>query len=297
MYPDTHKIKLILITGFLGSGKTTFLNHILKKYASRAGVIVNDFGALPVDAALIKNSGVENSRIYELNNGSIFCTCLTGALGLALKFFTGCKPEFLFVEASGLGDPSSIKKILLDFQLLDYFSVQIICLADPDKILKLQGILPAVKRQITCASQVIINKTDLYIEHIIKQAEEFIAEINPEARCLRSEYGRVELQFTPARLPDENLNSCNSETSRPGMMIIKPENTDINELEKLLFKILPYCLRIKGFFSGFYFSDSGGKIIKIRTEDDKPQGIQLIFNPADGIIIKKTLADNKIHEE
>ena len=65
---------LILLTGFLGSGKTTLMRRLLMSYSDqKIGVIVNEFGRVNIDAKLVREEGVE---MAELSNGSIFCACL-----------------------------------------------------------------------------------------------------------------------------------------------------------------------------------------------------------------------------
>ena len=78
MNNDVKPTRIILITGFLGSGKTSLMRHLLTTYANnenRVGVIVNEFGKISIDGAILQNY---SSTITELNNGSIFCQCLAG---------------------------------------------------------------------------------------------------------------------------------------------------------------------------------------------------------------------------
>ena len=68
--------QIVLLTGFLGAGKTTFLNQILSEFSdSRIGLIVNEFSETGVDGALIRRD-IPNTAMRELNNGSIFCACI-----------------------------------------------------------------------------------------------------------------------------------------------------------------------------------------------------------------------------
>jgi G3E family GTPase len=67
-----------LLTGFLGSGKTTFLKRIIDRLANhKIGILMNEFGKISVDGILLQKNGVD---IVEINNGSVFCSCLKGAL-------------------------------------------------------------------------------------------------------------------------------------------------------------------------------------------------------------------------
>ncbi|HMB00285.1 MAG TPA: GTP-binding protein, partial [Spirochaetota bacterium] len=116
------KIKIILVSGFLGSGKTTFLNKLLRQHsAGSPGLLINDFGSIPIDSKLVAVSAA--GIIYEVNNGSIFCSCKTADFIAGLDFFKAEKPAFLFIEASGISDPSGMQKLLRDNRLNDSYEV------------------------------------------------------------------------------------------------------------------------------------------------------------------------------
>ena len=69
--------ELIILSGFLGSGKTTFLRSLLRRYADRRiAVLLNDFGDVPVDGAVLRKGGVENGVVVEIGGGSVFWSCL-----------------------------------------------------------------------------------------------------------------------------------------------------------------------------------------------------------------------------
>ena len=125
--------QLVLLTGFLGAGKTTFLNHILREYEnSRVGMIVNEFSQTGVDGALIRRD-IPGAEMVELNNGSIFCACIKDSFVDSLVALGQQDLEYVFVEASGLADPSSIASILdqiRTFRGVDYYYRGAICLAD-----------------------------------------------------------------------------------------------------------------------------------------------------------------------
>ena len=99
-------MELILLTGFLGSGKTTLLQQLLREYEDKKiGVIVNDFGKINVDAKLVSSSGIQ---MAELANGSIFCACIKDKFVDSLIEMSQRDLDYLFIEASGLADPSNM---------------------------------------------------------------------------------------------------------------------------------------------------------------------------------------------
>ncbi len=106
-------IPFFLVTGFLGSGKTTFLKKLIENFPenNRIGIIQNEFAPANVDSASIAahRSGYE---ILEINNGSVFCLCLLHDFINSLdKFITEYQPDVLILEASGLSDPIAIAQL------------------------------------------------------------------------------------------------------------------------------------------------------------------------------------------
>ena len=105
-----NKIDLYLLTGFLGAGKTTFLRNILEDLShEKVGVIMNEFGKIGIDGDIIRKDGLE---LTEINRGSIFCSCLKLNFAQAMIEMADRDIKYLFVESSGLADPSNIGEIM-----------------------------------------------------------------------------------------------------------------------------------------------------------------------------------------
>ena len=84
--------------------------HLLDNLEGRkVGVIQNEFGKLSIDGALVNRNGIQ---MTEISRGSIFCSCLKGAFAQALAEMGKMNLEYVFVESSGLADPSNIEEIL-----------------------------------------------------------------------------------------------------------------------------------------------------------------------------------------
>src|SRR5436309_6782370 len=106
-------VPILLVTGFLGAGKTTVVNHLLAHAAGRRiAAVVNDFGAINIDAELIAGA---SDGVVSLSNGCICCS-LEGDLlrTLAALLRRDPRPEFIVIETSGVADPSDIVRNLMD---------------------------------------------------------------------------------------------------------------------------------------------------------------------------------------
>ena len=106
-------VPILLVTGFLGAGKTTVVNHLLAHAEGRRiAAVVNDFGAINIDAELIAGA---SDGVVSLSNGCICCS-LEGDLlrTLATLLRRDPRPEFIVIETSGVADPSDIVRNLMD---------------------------------------------------------------------------------------------------------------------------------------------------------------------------------------
>jgi G3E family GTPase len=188
-----NKISVTVITGFLGAGKTTFINRILKANPEMQFALVeNEFGDVSIDTQLIK--GVDATQLFELKDGCICCTITNEYEGI-LKELAERFPhvEHLLIETTGIADPVSvIRPFFRDSQLKELYRFnRSICLVDalnfenqPDKEITL--------KQLAVADEILITKTENFSE---AEKELFKTKINEKkspARIGFSELGHVE---------------------------------------------------------------------------------------------------------
>ena len=108
----TKEIPVLLLTGYLGSGKTTLVNHILaNKQGIRFAVIVNDIGEVNIDADLIQKRGIvgrKDESLVALQNGCICCTLKTDLIEQIGEIMRMERFDYIVIEASGICEPEPI---------------------------------------------------------------------------------------------------------------------------------------------------------------------------------------------
>jgi len=182
-----------VIGGFLGAGKTTLLNRVLAgARGPRYAVLVNDFGALAIDEALIS---AHDGQTIALANGCICCSMSDGFITAMLTLMQAPERfDHVLIEASGVSEPDRI----MDFARLDP-------LLSPDAILVLVDaetltarmsdpkVGEVVATQIRTADILVLNKTDLVSRETTETVETSLRSLNPTAPVLRSAKGDVPL--------------------------------------------------------------------------------------------------------
>jgi G3E family GTPase len=187
------KIAVTVVTGFLGSGKTTFINFILKKYPEiQFALVENEFGDVAIDSHLIK--GVDASRLFELKQGCICCT-ITNEYELVLQELAERFPhvQHLLIETTGIADPAGvIRPFLREERLKELYSFNgTVCLVDalnyesqPEQEISL--------KQLAVADEVVVTKSEKFQPEERKKIKEWIAEVNPLAQFHFAADGRAD---------------------------------------------------------------------------------------------------------
>jgi len=170
-----YKADLLLLAGFLGAGKTTLLKRILSWEAdlSETVVLVNEFGDIGIDGALLKDSG---SDVIELTSGCICCT-LSADLHLSLtRLWNRFKPRRILIESSGVADPKSIASVLKEPGLSQYMDhKKTVTVLDADFWEAREVFGPLFYNQLEMADLILLNKIDLAKQEKIPQ---FLKEIH-----------------------------------------------------------------------------------------------------------------------
>lgn len=157
------KIPVTLITGFLGAGKTSLLNHIIESYPSKKfAIIENEFGEENIDSQLVTN--IKNEDIFELSNGCICCS-LNDELYVVLQNLIKSDHHFnhLLIETTGIADPGSILASFVTdpFIKKEFVLDAVICLVDAENATRMIEQEEILKKQIAISDRILLNKTDL----------------------------------------------------------------------------------------------------------------------------------------
>lgn len=245
-------IQIILLSGFLGAGKTTLMQRLLDNYADKKiGVIINEFGEINIDARLVSRDGIQ---MAELSNGSIFCACIKDKFVDGLIAMSKTDIEYLFIEASGLADPSNMGEIVAGIRKDTDDNLMIrgsVCVIDGVSFLELVDVLPALERQVRHANAVIVNKMDLIDDTVFKEITQCVGEINPAVKIYAATHCDVDIQqiaddFSPVTAVSED--TTNTYVSRPNSFIVHcDEPIEKAKLTEFIRAIAPSSYRIKGF--------------------------------------------------
>lgn len=177
-----------ILTGFLGAGKTTFLNHLLSQNTeTRYAIIENEFGEQGIDNELIIRP---DETIVEMNNGCLCCT-LNDNLYDILNELHERRDQFdeVLIEATGVADPSGLAQPFIVHPLIkEHFPlVATICLIDAELVEDHIQDTEEALNQITNSDILVINKIDLVSDGHVDRLEEKLELLNPLAEIVRGQ--------------------------------------------------------------------------------------------------------------
>lgn len=248
------KKELYVLTGFLGAGKTSFLLNILDNIKDKKiGIIQNEFGKINVDGEIVRRNGIE---MTEISRGSIFCSCLKLSFVQALAEMSKKDLDYVFVESSGLADPSNIEEILNAVKIIvgdSYIFKGVICLIDGVNFPNQVKDVETVDRQLAHCNLAVINKVDLLDLSELEEVKNIVRGVNPICMISTASYGKIDLSFLSEDLTllkwAEFEDSLNTVDNKPKTISLETGEILSKEiLTKFLKKVLPDCYRIKGFF-------------------------------------------------
>ena len=207
-------IAVSVLGGYLGAGKTTLLNYMLANADARIAVLVNDFGDINIDEALIES---DDGDTLSLSNGCICCSLVDGfATALETIRALDPAPERLLIEASGVADPAAIAAwghspgFELDATIV-VVDGETIRAKSRDKYVG-----DTIMAQLASGDIIILNKSDLVDDETLDGTEAWLTKTCPQAAIIRARDGQVDPMFllgvterpgtpTPAHIHAEDI--------------------------------------------------------------------------------------------
>ena len=264
--------KLYLVTGFLGAGKTTFLHQFVRLFPDqRLALVVNEFGKEGVDGALLSDLGI---ALTEIDNGSIFCACKLEQFEDALLALLEREPDLIFVEASGLSDPTSVRGILGQrdkFAQVEYAGA--ICLVDAARFQKVYQTARVCRMQLAVSDLVLINKADLGTKEQIDAIRSAVLAQKPGRPVHETTYGRVEpewLEEMARPASEEGPLEIHTRDVTLQKLTLAVEGFDLKSLTAFLRMFAEDTYRVKGLVAlpeGVYLADCVGPLVEVRPFD------------------------------
>jgi G3E family GTPase len=190
------RIPVTVITGFLGSGKTTLVNYILQeKHGKKIAVIVNEFGEIGIDGQIIISD--DDEQLVEFNNGCLCCT-VRGDLVRTLESLTQrADLDAVLIETTGLADPAPVAStFVVADEIKSRFSLDaFVTVVDAPNLRRNLLDSHEAQEQIAFADVILINKTDLVLIEDLMRIEQQIRSLNPIAKIHYTEYGSIDLSL------------------------------------------------------------------------------------------------------
>jgi G3E family GTPase len=183
-------VPVVLVAGFLGAGKTTVVNHLLSHAeGKRIAAVVNDFGAINIDAELITGAA---DGVVSLSNGCICCSLESDLLRtLATLLRRDPRPELIVIETSGVADPAEIVRNLMDPVIWREAPLEtVLCVVDATMpVAKLDDAL--LRSQIRAADVLALSKVDLADATNHARVRDAIRAMRPAAVLVDAPHGEV----------------------------------------------------------------------------------------------------------
>ena len=193
------KIPVTILTGYLGSGKTTFVNYLLKeKHGYKFAIIENEFGDVGIDDGLVLQT---NEEIIEMMNGCICCTVREDLIVTIKKLIETKANSFnhIIIETTGLADPAPVAQtFFIDPELSKLCRLDSIITFIDAKFTgehldeeKPEGVENEAHEQVAFADVLVVNKTDLVTASELEKIKHKIKNINVHASVIESQYSRI----------------------------------------------------------------------------------------------------------
>ncbi|PTM59001.1 GTP-binding protein [Desmospora activa] len=238
------KIPVTVLSGYLGAGKTTVLNHVLNnREGLKVAVIVNDMSEINIDADLVRNEGGlsrTEEKLVEMSNGCICCTLREDLLVEVERLAVEGRFDYILIESTGIGEPVPVAQTFsyvdeeagIDLTSLCYIDTMVTVVdanrfwhdySSGESLLDrkeaageedTRDVVDLLIDQIEFCNVLIINKCDLVEEEQLEQMERLFRKLAPEAHIIRTTHGQIE----PKQIVNTGLFDFDQASQSPGWL-------------------------------------------------------------------------------
>ena len=289
-------MKITVVSGFLGAGKTTLIRRVISKAESRLAVVVNEFGDVGIDKELVSQQG--KLEVAELPSGCVCCTLRAELAEVLMELKESFSPERVLLEASGVATTSGIVEALREPHLEGIAElggvVSVIDASTFPEFYAMESFHRLLLDSISNASLVVVNKIDLASEEEVFRIEREVRKINPLAHVVRCSFGEVAL---PEELPPVEAGAAGDLHLLFDTCSAKPKEMSIEEVESLFERLrrgeFGRIIRAKGIFrsgeKSWYFDLSSGRVSREEAPTDAEPGFVAIGTGINSRAIKNIL--------
>lgn len=281
---------ILIISGFLGAGKTTFINNLLESVpdSARVMVLVNEFGRISIDKKIIKT---DSANIVDLSGGCICCGMLIELIASLRFALDELRADLILIESTGLAVPQEIARQVLS----PVFEGRveggwIITIVDAGSVLKAD--YPIIEAQLKEANVVVINKVDLIDSKTLEEVRDRVKLIaNPNCRLLETSFGRISYNDifawrydSPHIIPANTLQrEFDSTVGFATVCLVRSSPINADGLIKFFQKQRHKIIRSKG----FVMTDKGGLEVQLSKSGVEVKEIQKPMNTTELVLIVK----------
>lgn len=188
-------MKILLVSGFLGAGKTTFIKELIKRTNRFPVILENEYGDNSIDSRELQQTsdGKEDLKILEFMEGCVCCTMKDSFVNSVLSVFSGLSPEYLVIEPTGVGKLSNIIENLKPILLGNISLLKPLVVLSPDNYEQNMKEWPQLYRdQIENARTVVFSKCEKTSADVLVRTKEEIQKLNKNAEIITDHYTKMD---------------------------------------------------------------------------------------------------------
>ncbi len=249
-------MELLLVTGFLGAGKTTFLRRLLSLWKDRRlALIINEFGQANIDGKLL----------------SVFCSCRMDQFEKTLRESADINADVILVEASGLSDPTGVHKLFSQterFPHIEYCGA--VCLVDAIRFPKLYTTARSCMKQLASSDVAVVNKTERASKEQLSETLSLLNGQRPDMPVIQTAFGAIDESIldtlAKAHLSLKSDMPLTADLTLKKLMITVSPSITPYDLQKFIEMFSEATFRVKGFVQtseGLHLTDCVGNVVNL----------------------------------